>query len=146
MNTELMFSTGTSYWSTPQYLFDELNKKFNFTIDVCADTTNKKVKKYFDIKSNGLVQSWQNNICWCNPPYGREISTWIKKAKDECSSDCVIVMLLPARVDTKWFHEYIYTNDDCKISFIKGRLKFSGSKNSAQFPSMIVVFKKSDLL
>lgn len=144
MNTDLMFSTGTNHWSTPQDLFDELNNIYGFTLDVCADTTNKKVNKYFNVKQNGLAQTWQGNICWCNPPYGREISDWVYKASKECSTDCTIVMLLPARVDTKWFHDYIYTNPNCSFEFIKGRLKFSGSKSSAPFPSMIVTFKIKD--
>ena len=142
MNSELMFSTGTEHWSTPLDLFDELNAKYSFTLDACADTTNYKVKNYFNKKIDGLTQSWQNNVVWVNPPYGREIFRWIEKAKDECSEECTIVMLLPARTDTKWFHELIYNNPDCSIEFIKGRLKFSGSKTSAPFPSMIVTFRK----
>jgi site-specific DNA-methyltransferase (adenine-specific) len=116
--------------------------EYNFTIDVCADTTNNKVKNYFNEKANGLAQSWQNNVCWCNPPYTRnKIELWVKKAALEVSDDCTIVMLLPARTDTRWFHDYIYRNPNCKITFLRGRLKFSGHKNSAPFPSMIVEFK-----
>lgn len=145
MNTELMFSSQTKNWSTPQYLFDELNKEFEFTLDACADTSNYKVRKYFNEKSDGLSQSWMHNRTWCNPPYGREMGEWIKKAYETMlltsNANDIIVMLLPARTDTRWFHEYIYTNPNCEIRFIKGRLKFSGHKHSAPFPSMIVIFK-----
>jgi len=142
MNEELMFSTGTIHWSTPQDFFDKVNNKYHFTLDACADTTNYKVRSYFSEKTNGLAQSWQNDVVWVNPPYGKTISDWIKKAHDECSINCTIVMLLPARTDTRWFHDYIYGNPDCSITFIKGRLKFSGSKSSAPFPSMLVEFDK----
>lgn len=142
MNTEVMFSTGTYHWSTPQNLFDSVNMEYNFTLDTCADTTNYKVKKYFNEKQNGLAKSWQGNVCWCNPPYGRnQIEHWVRKAFLEVSDECTIVMLLPARTDTIWFHEYIYRNPNCKITFLRGRLKFSGHKNSAPFPSMLVEFK-----
>lgn len=142
MNEEAMFSTGTITWSTPQDLFNKLNDEYGFTLDTCADTSNYKVKNYFNQKQNGLAQSWQDNVCWCNPPYGKTIADWIDKARTECSPNCRIVMLLPARTDTRWFHDYIYNNLDCTIEFIKGRLKFSGHKNSAPFPSMLVEFSK----
>lgn len=140
MNTEVMFSSQTKHWSTPMDLFNKLNSKYHFTLDACADTTNYKVKKYFNEKQNGLIQSWQNNIVWVNPPYGRTIGEWVKKASEECSATCSIMMLLPARVDTRWFHDFIYHNPHCTFNFIKGRLKFSNSKSSAPFPSMLVYF------
>lgn len=144
MNNEAMFSSGTEHWSTPIELFDELNLEYKFTVDVCADTTNYKVKRYFNKKTDGLAQSWDGEVAWCNPPYGKEIKLWIEKAYESTrivGCNTTVVMLLPARTDTRWFHEFIYNNPLCSIKFIKGRLKFSGSKNSAPFPSMIVTFK-----
>lgn len=138
MNTDIMFSTGTEHWSTPIDLFDELNKEFKFTVDVCADTTNYKVKRYYNKKQDGLSKSWDGEVAWCNPPYS-ECSEWARKAYE--SKNCTVVMLVPARVDTRWFHDFIYNKSNVSYRFIKGRLKFSGSKNSAPFPSMIVVFK-----
>lgn len=138
MNTQVMFSSKTPEWETPQKLFDELNKEFGFTLDVCATDQNAKCPRYFTKEINGLSQSWDNQIAWCNPPYGREIGLWIKKASEQQGG--VVVMLLPARTDTKYFHEYIYGKSE--IRFIKGRLKFGNSKNSAPFPSMIVIFSK----
>lgn len=132
-----MFSSKTPEWITPQDLFDELDKEFKFTLDPCATTKNAKCKKYFTAKENGLLQSWDNEIVFCNPPYGRETSKWVKKSSE--AKGGVVVMLIPARTDNRWFHNYIYGK--AEIRFLKGRLKFSESKNSAPFPSMIVIFK-----
>lgn len=139
MNTDIMFSSETDQWATPQYFFDELNAEFHFTLDPCADEFNHKCEKYFSKEQDGLLQSWENDIVFCNPPYGREIYDWVKKAYEEYNKGATVVMLIPARTDTKWFHEFIYTK--AEIRFIKGRLKFGNSKNSAPFPSMVVIFK-----
>lgn len=127
-------------WSTPQSLFDQLNNDYHFTLDVCADRSNHKCEKYFTERDNGLTQSWEGNVCWCNPPYGREQAKWIEKAYHELQEHGVTtVMLIPARTDTKvWFN--IIAPYATSIKFIKGRLKFSGHKNSAPFPSAIIVF------
>ena len=135
MNNKLMFSSATDEWSTPQDFFDKLNDEFSFTLDPCANDTNHKCKKYFTKTENGLLQNWDDEIVFCNPPYGREIGKWVKKAAE---SKATVVMLLPARTDTKWFHDYIY--EKAEIRFVKGRLKFGGCKNSAPFPSMVVIF------
>ena len=147
MNSELMFSSGTEHWSTPDSLFDNINDIFDFTVDACADTTNYKVKNYYNKKQDGLSMSWKNNSVWVNPPYGRDMGNWIRKASDECldvSSNTTVVMLLPARTDTKWMHDYVFENASA-IVFLKGRLKFSNSKTSAPFPSMIVIFSSNAL-
>ena len=153
MNTKVMFSSETPEWETPQNLFDGLDEDFNFDLDVCANKENKKCYNWFSKEINGLKQDWhtanmykERSSVWCNPPYGREIGDWIKKAKLEYKkwgnkSGYSIVMLLPARTDTKWFHEYIYNKPNVEIRFLRGRLKFGGSKNSAPFPSMICIFK-----
>ena len=137
MNTKLMFSSQTDQWATPQDFFDELNEEFRFTLDPCADETNHKCKKYFTKETDGLKQSWEGERVFCNPPYGKEIKRWVKKAAE--SNAEIVVMLIPARTDTSYFHEYIYKK--AEIRFIKGRLKFGESKNSAPFPSMLVIFK-----
>lgn len=138
MNKDLMFSSATDLWATPQSFFDVLNTEFGFELDVCALPENAKCKKYYTPEDNGLVQPWEG-ACWCNPPYGREIGKWVQKAA-ESVRNATVVMLLPARTDTKWFHRYIYGK--AEIRFIEGRLKFGDSKNSAPFPSMVVVFRK----
>lgn len=137
---EILFSSNKEDWETPQELFNELDQEFNFTIDVCADNRNKKCKRFYTKEENGLLQNWNNEIVWCNPPYGRKIGEWVKKAEE---SNATVVMLLPARTDTKWFHKYIYKK--AEIRFIKGRLKFGNSKNSAPFPSMIAIFRRNKL-
>lgn len=129
-----LFTSNTDMWATPQAFFDKYNAIYNFDIDVCAVESNAKCEKYFSPDQNGLLQEWRG-VCWCNPPYGREIGAWVKKAAE---SEALTVMLLPARTDTRWFHDYIYHN--ASIEFIKGRLKFGDGKNSAPFPSMVVIF------
>jgi len=131
------FSSSTDLWSTPQDFYDKLNKEFHFTLDPCSTDDNHKCDKYFTLKDDGLSQDWSKDTVFMNPPYGRGIGDWIKKASE---SNTTVVCLLPARTDTQWFHNYIYNKADMK--FIKGRLKFGNSKNSAPFPSMIVIFKK----
>lgn len=140
MNTDVMFSSKSDMWETPQCLFDKLNSKFHFDIDVCATKENAKCKKFYTKKQNGLLQEWKG-VCWCNPPYGREIIKWVRKASISAKNGATVVMLIPARTDTKWFHDYIYKKDNVKIKFIRGRLKFGNAQNSAPFPSMLVLFK-----
>lgn len=140
MNTAAMFSSTTNEWETPQDFFDKLNAEFNFTLDPCATRENAKCAKYFTVEDDGLKQDWQGEIVFCNPPYGRSIKDWVKKCYEESRKEnTTVVMLIPARTDTKYFHEYIYHKAK-EIRFIKGRLKFGNSKNSAPFPSMVVVF------
>lgn len=138
----LMFSSKKQDWATPQDLFDNLNKEFYFTLDPCADDQNHKCERYFTVEQDGLSQDWAEEVVFCNPPYGREVSKWVKKCYDEThSGNCkCAVMLLNARTDTRWFHEYIYPHKADEIRFIKGRLSFGDSKNRAPFPSMVVVF------
>ena len=135
-----MFTSATDLWETPKDFFDELDKEFRFTLDVCALPENAKCDKYYTPDQDGLSQPW-NGVCRCNPPYGRRIGLWVKKAYHESEIGNTVVMLLPARTDTKWFHEYIYKKQNVEIRFVPGRLKFGGSKNSAPFPSMVCVFR-----
>ena len=131
------FSSKTDMWETPQYLFDQLDSEFHFTLDVCATAENAKCKMFFTAEQNGLSQEW-SGVCWMNPPYGREISKWMMKAY-RSSGMAIIVCLVPARTDTKWWHEIAMHGE---IRFIRGRLKFGGCKNSAPFPSAIVIFRR----
>lgn len=139
MNTKGVFSSATDEWSTPQELFDELNEKYHFDLDPCADEANHKCSLYYTKEQNGLMQPWEGHNVFCNPPYGREIGKWVKRGCEQGKlPNTLVVMLLPARTDTKWFHDFIYGK--AEIVFLRGRLKFGGSKNSAPFPSMIVIF------
>ena len=135
-----MFSSKTDLWSTPNDFFDKLNDEFHFTLDPCSTHENAKCYKHFTEEENGLLQDWGNEVVFCNPPYGRQIKYWVKKAYEESQKDNTkVVMLIPARTDTIYFHEYIYHK--AEIRFIKGRLKFGDAKNSAPFPSMVVIFE-----
>lgn len=139
MNDSL-FSSNSVEWETPQDLFDKLNDEFRFTLDPCSTHENAKCEKHYTKQEDGLTQSWNGETVFCNPPYGREISRWVEKAYMENKQNGVLVVLLiPARTDTKWFHEYIYKKHE--IRFLRGRLHFNNSKNSAPFPSMIVVMR-----
>lgn len=139
MNNELMFSSKTDLWSTPWNFFEKLNDEFHFTLDPCSTHENAKCYKHFTIEEDGLLQDWRNEVVFCNPPYGRQIKDWVKKAYEESQKDnTTVVMLIPARTDTIYFHEYIYHK--AEIRFIKGRLKFGDAKNAAPFPSMVVIF------
>ena len=136
MNREVMFSSATDLWETPQDFFDKLNREFRFETDVCALPQNAKCEKYFTPEQDGLKQEW-TGVCWCNPPYGRQIGKWVEK---EAKSDATVVMLLPARTDTKWFHDWILPY--AEIRFVRGRLKFGGAENSAPFPSVIAIYRR----
>ena len=140
MINEGLFSSKTDNWSTPQDFYEKLNEEFNFTLDPASDDKNHKCEKYFTEKESGLLQNWQGQTVFCNPPYGKVIGDWVRKAHEEAQKpNTTVVMLIPARTDTKYFHEDIYKKHE--IRFIKGRLKFGNSKNSAPFPSMVVVMK-----
>lgn len=138
MNKEVMFSSRTDLWETPQDFFEKLDQEFGFELDVCALPENAKCSRYFSPMDDGLEQDW-TGVCWCNPPYGREIEKWVKKAYISAIEGATVVMLLPARTDTRWFHDWIYGKTE--IRFIRGRLKFGGAKHGAPFPNMVVVFR-----
>ena len=127
-------------WETPPEFFQELNDVYQFTLDPCATKETAKCSKYYTEKDNGLEKDWGGERVYCNPPYGKEIPLWVKKASEEASKpNTLIVMLLPARTDTTWFHDYIYNK--AAVYFVRGRLRFVGAEHPAPFPSMIVVFE-----
>ena len=141
MKNDVMFSSKTNMWETPQDFFDELNNEFHFTLDVCAVPENAKCEKFYTPDDDGLSQPWDGTV-WCNPPYGREIGKWVLTASIASGTrGTTVVMLLPARTDTRWFHDYIYQKERVEIRFLRGRLKFGNSKNSAPFPSMLAIFR-----
>lgn len=137
MNTELMFSSKTDLWSTPPELFKALDDEFTFTLDPCCTVDNATCPTYFTEEDDGLSKSWAGHTVFMNPPYGREIGKWIKKAYEE---DATVVCLIPSRTDTKWWHDYVMQGE---VRFIKGRLKFGGHKNPAPFPSAVIIFRSS---
>lgn len=170
MNTDVMFSSKTDLWPTPQAFFDELNAEFNFTLDPCATEDNAKCAKYFTKETDGLAQDWSKDIVFMNPPYGDPehpckpictktkckirgyhnkeyvpgIGDFMRKAYEESKRGATVVCLVPARTDTRWFHDYVYGKAD-EIRFVKGRLKFGEATNSAPFPSMVIVYNEKRL-
>ncbi len=145
-NLKTLLSSKDMTWETPQDFFDELDKEFHFTLDPCSTVETAKCKKFYTKEDNGLIQDWSGRTVFCNPPYGSQIKHWVKKCHDE-SNRAKVVMLIPARTDTIYFHTHIY--HIAEIRFVKGRLKFGGKQKgsgSAPFPSMIVVFNKPNIL
>ena len=139
INKELMFSSEDETWSTPQDFFNSLNNEFKFTLDPCCSVETAKCSKFYTEKEDGLIQDWQGETVFCNPPYGKNIKDWVKKCYFESKKPLTtVVMLIPARTDTSYFHDFIYNKSE--IRFIRGRLKFGDSKNGAPFPSMVVIF------
>jgi len=136
--TDVHFSSKSKEWETPQCLFNRLDKEYGFTVDVCAKHKNKKCEKYYTVEDDALTKDWAG-VCWMNPPYGREIGKWMAKAFFESTRGATVVCLVPARTDTAWWHDYAMKGD---ITFVRGRLKFSNSKDNAPFPSAIIVFDK----
>ena len=138
MLNEGLFSSKTELWATPQEFFDKLNEEFGFTLDPCALPDNAKCAKFFTPEDDGLAQDWSGERVFCNPPYGRKIAAWVKKCHDEAQKGTLVVMLIPARTDTSYFHDYIYHK--AEIRFVRGRLKFGSASQGAPFPSMVVIY------
>jgi phage N-6-adenine-methyltransferase len=143
-----LYSSNSDEWETPKEFFNKVNREFHFDYDICASDTNTKVKTSYKTKEqNSLICDWsmllkdKNNFepfIWCNPPYS-EIKQWVEKSYKESLKGCTIVMLIPSRTDTKYWHDYCVYG---QIRYIKGRLKFNDSKNSAPFPSCLVIFSR----
>lgn len=153
-NKEAMFTSNSDEWNTPQDLFDTLNKEFEFALDAAASKDNSKTIYYLKKNSevDALTTNWYESLSkiwkwkgnknvWLNPPYSQN-KAFMKKAYEESEKGLTVVCLIPSRTDTKYWHDYVMKASE--IRFIKGRLKFSDSKNSAPFPSCIVIFSEHD--
>lgn len=140
MDSTVHFSSETYDWATPQEYFNIVSKEHGpFTLDVCASSSNAKCLNFFTEETDGLSQKW-SGVVWMNPPYGRTIKLWMEKAYQSSLTGAKVVCLVPARTDTAWWHDYAMKGE---ITFIRGRLKFGQAKNSAPFPSALVVFNPS---
>lgn len=138
MNRSAMLVSKSDSWETPQLLFDRLDAVFNFDTDVCATEENTKCNHFYTKEEDGLSQPW-HGVCWMNPPYGRQISKWLDKAYVSAKDNgATVVCLVPARTETKWWHDYCVKGE---VYFIKGRLRFGGSTENAPFPNAIVTFR-----
>lgn len=137
-SVSIHFRSTTDLWATPQEFFDHLDQEFGFELDVCALPGNAKCARFFTPEIDGLKQKW-TGVCWMNPPYGRVICEWIRKAYESSCQGATVVCLVPARTDTRWWHDYVMKASD--VRFVRDRLKFGGHENSAPFPSAVVVFR-----
>jgi site-specific DNA-methyltransferase (adenine-specific) len=141
------FSSDSDEWSTPQDFYDKLDEEFeHFTLDPCCTPENAKCPRYFTKEIDGLTQDWGTNRVFVNPPYS-QLRAWVCKCANAATGGATVVLLIPARTDTRAFHDHVYDQSKhqfrpgVEVRFIKGRLKFGGSKNSAPFPSMICIFR-----
>lgn len=153
-DVSIFTSSKSNEWETPQDLFDKLNADYHFTLDPASTEENHKCDKYYTKENDGLSKDWRGEVVFCNPPYGKEIGVWVKKCYDESRRGVKIVLLVPSRTDTRWFHEYLYNRDGdgIRIEFLRGRLRFTNrtfpswrpdgnfEASPATFPSMLVYF------
>ncbi len=162
MVDKILFSSGDdadsenkTSWETPAAMFKALDDEFHFQLDPAATVENRKCSIYFTKEVDGLTQPWAPLRTFVNPPYGRRMSgLWVAKAAEECQAGSLVVMLIPARTDTAWFHDYIWNEEKnachpgVEVRFVRRRIKyeFGGkpSKNSATFPSVIVIFRPAE--
>lgn len=144
-NIQACLSSKTDNWATPQDFFDNLNEEFHFTLDPCANEENHKCDLFYTKEQDGLTKDWGGHVVFCNPPYGKEIADWVRYSYEQSQKpNTTVVMLIPARTDTRYFHDYIYGK--AEIRFIRGRLKFGDATSAAPFPSMVVVYRNSNWL
>lgn len=137
-----MYSSLRADWETPPEVFDPLNEEFSFTLDVCATPETAKCSAYYTPEYDALSRTWWGT-CWMNPPYGRQIGKWVRKAYEESRRGATVVCLLPARTDTAWWHDYCMQADE--VRFLRGRVYFwqDGARSAAApFPSAVVVFRE----
>ena len=142
-NNRGMMTSETDEWATPQWLFDELNLVFGFDLDVCATEDNSKCGFWYTKEDDALSREWREDgkTAWMNPPYGREIGKWVEKAS---KTKGLVVCLVPARTDTRWWHDFVI-GGGADVYLVRGRLKFGDAKNSAPFPSAVLVYWKAGL-
>ena len=138
-SSNVHFSSKSDDWGTPPDFFKALDKEFGFTLDPCASDSNAKCSRYFTREDNGLLKSWADEIVFMNPPYGREIPHWMKKAHDSSRNEAAtVVCLVPSRTDTRWWHDFAMKHE---VRFIRGRLYFGDGSERAPFPSAVIVMR-----
>lgn len=115
-------SAASTVWETPPEVFDPVNDEFNFTLDVCATPQNAKCDRYLTEAKDGLLSSWDGEVCWCNPPYGKDVKKWCKKALDQSKKGTTTVLLIPCKTNTNWWHDLVIPF--AEIRFLRGRVRF----------------------
>ena len=140
MNTvKGIFSKKSDEWETPSDLFSTWDNLYHFTLDPCCTHENAKCEKHYTIEEDGLHNSWENEVVWCNPPYSKCYEWCLKALYESMNRNATVVMLLPSRTDTKWFHDVVQPFSE--IRFIRGRLRFNNSNQNAPFASLIAIFR-----
>jgi phage N-6-adenine-methyltransferase len=134
---ENKFKSDTVEYETPKELFEPLKKEFNIEFDVCASATNAKCERYWTKEENALEKKWEG-VCWMNPPYGRDLKKWVRKAYESSLNGATVVCLLPVRSNTNWWHDYVMKGE---IRFIRGRVRFEGHKKGMWLPLCVVIFR-----
>lgn len=132
------FSSNKEDWPTPPEIFEPLQKRYRLERDVCASPENAKLPLFWTKEDDALSKPWDGRL-WMNPPYGRDIGKWLKKAFEAAQYGAIVVCLIPARTDTKWWHDYVMNS--AEVVFIKGRITFEGAESGAPFPSAVVKFE-----
>jgi phage N-6-adenine-methyltransferase len=138
--SQVLYSSRSDEWPTPQSFFDGLHREFRFTLDPCASPDNAKCRRFFTREQNGLHRHWGAHRVFCNPPYGRDMRAWAQKCFEASRRGALVVLLAHARTDTRWFHDWVY-GKAAEIRFIRGRLRFGDGRQSAPFPSLVAVFR-----
>lgn len=134
------FLSKSHVWKTPKYLFDIIDKEFNIDLDPCTTNNNLNCEYHFTEKEDGLKQDWKGLTAYINPPYGKDLQKWVKKAYEEWQKGSTVIMLLQTtRTNTKWFHKYI--NNKAEIRFLDHRIKFDGAEDYIPTPYMFVIWK-----
>lgn len=141
--SKALYSARSEEWETPPSLFKTLDREFHFTLDPCASANNAKCRRFFTPQLNGMRQSWAGERVFLNPPYGRQIGDWMQKARKESARGALVVCLVHARTDTRWWHENVEGKAN-EVRFLKGRVRFvhpCGSASCAPFPSAVVIYR-----
>ena len=138
INMSVHYTSNSNEWTTPQEFYNRLDSEFNFDLDPCSDGYNAKCERFFTKEDDGLIQDWSNSTVFMNPPYGRAIKDWIRKAYEESKKGSTVVALIPSRTDTQYWHNYVMKAEEIRL--VKGRIKFGEGRNSAPFPSAVVIF------
>lgn len=149
MNKALLSSQNLN-WCTPPEFFNELNQEFHFDLDPAASDKSAKCARYFTPDTDGLTADWGGSRVFCNPPYGRNIGEWVRKGYEESQKPgTVVVMLIPARTDTSYYHDYIFGGKADEVRFLRGRLYFTNEDGEpggrAPFPSAVIIWRSKDM-
>jgi len=134
----ILYSSATDEWATPRSFFAKLHRRYKFTLDPCATSDNACCPLYFTKADDGLKQDWGTYRIFCNPPYGRTLGAWARKSFEASQRGALVVLLVPARTDTAWFHDWVWGK--AKVEFIRRRVRFGNAEASAPFPSMLAVY------